>query len=428
MNLREMRERRANCIEQARALLDRAEQEKRDLTDDEKRQYGDWFKEQGELKDKIERDESLTEAERELGRSQGTQAAQQGQPGAPEQPRRAGRERYEWRGLDIERATPEVRAARSRWLAFGPAELRSEELRALQADLDVQGGFLRPDQDFNAQLIMMVDNLAFVRQLATTITLTTADSLGTPSLDTDMSAPTWTSELSIGTADSSMALGKRELRPHPLAKSILVSNKLLRATANGAAMNAETLVRDRLAYQFAVTEENAFLNGTGAGQPLGVFVASASGINTDRDISAGNTTTAVGADNIRRNKYNLKVQYRNRPSLRWIINRTVVRDISLLKDGEGQYLWRPGLTGTDPDTIDGVRVLESEYAPNTMTTGLYVGIIGDFSFYWIADALTISIQRLVELYAGTNQTGFIGRLESDGMPVLSEAFSRMALA
>jgi len=35
------------------------------------------------------------------------------------------------------------------------------------------------------------------------------------------------------------------------------------------------------------------------------------------------------------------------------------------------------------------------------------------------------IQRLVELYAETNEIGFIGRLETDGMPVLEEPFVRM---
>jgi len=38
------------------------------------------------------------------------------------------------------------------------------------------------------------------------------------------------------------------------------------------------------------------------------------------------------------------------------------------------------------------------------------------------------MQRLVELYAATNQVGFVGRLESDGMPVLAEAFVRVKLA
>ncbi len=67
----------------------------------------------------------------------------------------------------------------------------------------------------------------------------------------------------------------------------------------------------------------------------------------------------------------------------------------------------------------------SEYVPNTFTTGQYVGLLGDMSFYWIADAIELQIQRLVELYAEQNQTGFIGRLESDAMPVLEEAFSRI---
>jgi len=70
----------------------------------------------------------------------------------------------------------------------------------------------------------------------------------------------------------------------------------------------------------------------------------------------------------------------------------------------------------------------SEFAPNTFTTGLYVGILGDFSNYWIADSLAMELQRLVELYAETNQVGLIGRLESDGMPVLEEAFVRVKLA
>ena len=70
----------------------------------------------------------------------------------------------------------------------------------------------------------------------------------------------------------------------------------------------------------------------------------------------------------------------------------------------------------------------SEWAPNTFTTGEYVGLLGDFSHYWIADALSMQIQRLNELYAETNQVGFIGRLETDGAPVLEEAFVRVKLA
>ena len=67
-------------------------------------------------------------------------------------------------------------------------------------------------------------------------------------------------------------------------------------------------------------------------------------------------------------------------------------------------------------------------SPNTFTTRQFVGILADFSQIWIADALSMQVQRLNELYAETNQVGFIGRLETDGAPVLEEAFVRVKLA
>ncbi len=38
------------------------------------------------------------------------------------------------------------------------------------------------------------------------------------------------------------------------------------------------------------------------------------------------------------------------------------------------------------------------------------------------------LQVLVELYAATNQNGYIARAEVDGMPVLEEAFARLKMA
>ncbi|MGH8428863.1 MAG: phage major capsid protein, partial [Solimonas sp.] len=261
-----------------------------------------------------------------------------------------------------------------------------------------------------------------IRGLARKFSVTSAESLGVPSLDTDISDADWTTELAIGGEDSSMAFGKRELHPHPLGKLVKVSNKLLRV----AALSPESLVRDRLAYKFGVTEEKAFMTGDGAGKPLGVFTASAQGISTARDVSTGNTATSIGADGLIEAQHTLKPQYW--ASARWIFHRDAVKQIRKLKYGQGQYLWQPGLRGGVPNEILGMPYIMSEYAPNTFTTGLYVGIIGDFSQYWIADALTLQVQRLVELYAATNQTGFIGRLETDGMPALEEAFVRVKLA
>jgi HK97 family phage major capsid protein len=98
-----------------------------------------------------------------------------------------------------------------------------------------------------------------------------------------------------------------------------------------------------------------------------------------------------------------------------------------LKDGNSQYLWSPGLSG-QPGTILDRPYVMSEYVPDTYTTGLYVAAVGDFSYYWIVDSLDMEIQRLDELFALKNQVGMVVRKETDGMPVLSEAFARLKLA
>jgi HK97 family phage major capsid protein len=249
-----------------------------------------------------------------------------------------------------------------------------------------------------------------------------AQDLGVPTLENNPADSDWTSELATGSEDTTMSFGKRQFQPHPLAKSIKISNKLLRASA----LPIEELIRDRFSYKFGITQEKGFLTGNGSQQPLGLFTASAQGIPTTQDYSTGNTTTALQPDALVGALYKLKAPYRK--NAQWLFHRDGVAQIMKMKDGDGQYLWRAGLQPGQPDMLLGRPIMESEYVPNTFTTGLYVGMLADFSFYWIADALDMTIQRLDELYAATNQVGFIMRVETDGMPVLAEPFIRIALA
>ena len=144
-----------------------------------------------------------------------------------------------------------------------------------------------------------------------------------------------------------------------------------------------------------------------------------------RNVTTGNTSTTIKADGLIEALYNLKSQYISNAT--WIFHRDAVKNIRKLKDGEGNYIWQSGLADNKPATILGRPYFMSEYAPNSFTASQRVGIVGDFRFYAIATALQMQIQVLNELYAATNQTGFIGRLEVDGMPTLAEAFSVVTL-
>jgi len=406
-NLKDLREKRGIAIAAARAVSDKAAAEKRGMTAEEQSIYDNAWAEQEALGKTIQAQERQIELDKELATQQDAEAR--------------ARETTQGGSDGDQRAQKHLAAFRKYLTGRIGTEAYQNEVRSLQNDSDAAGGYLTLPLQLQNDIIVPLKDLVFVRAGATVIPVTSADALGCPTLSADPADADWTNELSTGSEDSTMAFGRRDLKPHPTAKRIKISGKLLRV----AALNPESLVMDRFTYKFAVTEEKAFLTGSGANQPLGLFTASAAGIDTSRDVSCA-LTTAIGADDLISTKYSVKAQYR--PGSGWIFNRTGVKQVAKLKDGEGQYLWQAGLQAGSPDRILGDPVKESEYAPSTFTTGKYVGLYGNLKYYYIADALTMTVQRLNELYAESAQIGFIMRKETDGMPVLAEAFARMKLA
>lgn len=251
MSLNEMKRKRAALVAEARKILDRAEEEKRDLSAEEKDSYDKFFADIRSLGEAIKREEELREAERAM---------------AEEERNKEG---------ETQKETRKAVAFRN-FIINGD----SGEYRALANDTGTAGGYLHAPEEFIAKLLKGLDNRVFVRNNATILPVQTSDSLGAPTLDADMSDPTWTTEIANVDEDLSMDFGKRNLTPQQLSKLVKVSMKLLRT----AAISPETIVADRLAYRFAITQENAYLNGDGAGKPLGIFSASANGIPVSRDL------------------------------------------------------------------------------------------------------------------------------------------------
>lgn len=398
MSAIELRQERKRLAEQAQALLDKAASEKRGMSALETEQFEKLHADIGAFKVRIDAEER--------------QAAVRAELATPIQ------EISNRPHVADHRADSYAKELRGMFAEYGSS--RKIELRALSADSATEGGYTHAPK-FVAELIKAVDDMSTVRMLARKFPLADAASMGVPSLDADPADADWTTEIASVSADSTMAFGKRELKPHPLSKLVKVSRKLLRLSA----LPVENLVRDRLAYKFAITENKKFLSGSGAGQPLGIMTASNDGIPTSRDVSTDNTTTAITADGLINCFYSLKGTYQANAT--WIFHRDAMKMIRKLKDGQNNYLWQPGLASGQPDTLLGRPFLLDENMSNTFTSGLYVGIVGDFNYYWIADAISMELQRVDELYAETNQVGFIARMDVDGQPVLGEAFARVKL-
>ncbi len=413
--LKGMRLRRGQIVHEQRAILEAAKDGVLEKGSEAETRFDAFSAEDDNLKDAIAAEERVAGNEDYLRQPQGD-------PARPE-PRNDGDP--DARRIDPT-ATPEYLANYRRYLRTGDNRgLLTHEQRAtadgLQADADTAGGFTILPQQVASTFITAKDDLLAIRRLAHVERVSSAASLGAVSLDADPEDGDWTQELTTVDFDTQMEFGKRELRPHELTKGIKVSRKLM----SRSTQPIESLVNQRLTYKFGVTEEKAFMTGNGVNKPLGIFTASADGINTDRDVTAASTTTFTG-DELINVQTNLKGQYQTTGT--WLLHRLGLRIVRKLKTGEGQYVWAPGLQGGQPDLILGRPYIQTEYGPSTFLTATYAVAFGDLSYYWIADAEDISIQRLVELYAATNQIGFIARAATDGMPVLAEAFSRLILA
>jgi HK97 family phage major capsid protein len=302
---------------------------------------------------------------------------------------------------------------------------------ALQSDDAEQAGYLLASEQFASELLKEVDDLVFVRRYARIHTVLQATTLGIRARTARAATFNWSSELQVSAEDTSLKYGKRVLEPHHLTGQIKISRDLLRRSV----VPVEAEVRGELARDAGEAMEDAYLTGNGVQRPLGVFTASTDGISTSRDVNTGSATGFTG-DGLLSAKYALKGQYRRgqRGPVRWLFHRDAISLIAKLKDAtNGQYLFRVGMgrqqDNTAPeDELLGFPVDESERVPNTFTNGLYSGMLCNWRYYEIADALEMDMQVLFELYAQTNQVGYIGRIKTDGMPTLEEAFVRLKCA
>jgi len=432
---KKLREERADLIQKAQAYLAEHEDEQGLLSAEDQQVVADMLAKADDLNQQAKVREDLQAAFDGLSRpadgssSESRGAGAFGHDGAREGfilvrhgHDRAGKPNYVQIPISA-RGQANYRDTFSRYLAG--AGLAASEYAALQSDNAEQAGYLVASEQFATEVLKTVDDNVWIRQFAKVHTVREARSLGIRARTAKASTFTWSAELGAPTGDSALKYGKRSLEPHYLSGEITVSRDLLRMSV--VPIDAE--VRGELGRDAGEVQEQAFMLGTGAQQPLGLFVASTNGISTSRDASTGSATNITAAALIAA-KYKLKEQYRRggvRQGAQWLFHRDGISKIAVLTDTAVGFLMRPGrgLQDDDPDTLLGMPLRESEFVPNTFTSGLYVGMLGNFRYYEIADALDLEILVLTEVQARNNQIVYVCRLKTDGMPTLEEAFVRL---
>jgi HK97 family phage major capsid protein len=104
-----------------------------------------------------------------------------------------------------------------------------------------------------------------------------------------------------------------------------------------------------------------------------------------------------------------------------------VQKVRKLKDGQGNYLWQPGLNGETSGMLLGKEIVTNN-SMATVATGNSTVLFGDFSYFWIGQWPGLSMQRLNELYAANGQIGWRAFNRFDSHVMLSAAFTKLTQA
>ena len=218
VDTRQMREDRHKLLVDGRAILDKADEEKRDLSAEERAQYDKLWAEMETVRERIEDAERRNDLER---------AEQEDRNRAKEAEERAGAEKRdtETRVLDDfgeelseEQRTRQTKVYHHGFLKrlVGRGSLSEEEQRAQLAGKGEKGGYLYASQVFIDELIRDVTKKTIVRKVAKKTFRINADSIGAPTITSELNDAEWTSELGKPSRGK-IVFGKRAITAHPLA-------------------------------------------------------------------------------------------------------------------------------------------------------------------------------------------------------------------
>jgi HK97 family phage major capsid protein len=280
------------------------------------------------------------------------------------------------------------------------------EMKSLSLSPDTLGGYLAPTE-YVREIIKGVIEVTPFRAVART-RQTTQKAIQLPKRTGTFSAQ-WVQEQGTRSETTGLTYGMDEIPTHEMYALVDITNQML----EDAAFNMEAEVRAEATEQFAKAEGAAFLSGSGVGRPFG-FLNNASIATVNSGAAA-----ALTADGLLSVYYGIKTDYAR--AAVWMMNRSTIGQIRRLKDGDGEYLWAPGLAGGVPNTINGAPYVEAADMPDVGASAKPVAF-GDFRRgYVIVDRIAMEMLRDPYTQATSGAVRMIFRRRVGGQVVLPEA-------
>lgn len=283
------------------------------------------------------------------------------------------------------------------------------------------GGALVPEE-FRATLLALELETALVRPRATVIPMTSA-SVRIPSIKDTTHASTvsggvgasWLGEASSLATATQPTFSQVLLTARKLTGFTIAGNELLADSA----VSLEALIMTLFAAALAYFEDDAFISGIGAGQPLGI-------LNADAMVSVTKETGQVAASI---NYQNIVKQYSR--MLPQSLNRAVfycgpdafpeLAQMSLNVGTGGSAVFVQNMVGGPPTSIFGRPLIVTEKAQALGTAGDLV--FADMGYYLIGDRQQLMMAASQHYAFATDQMAWRFTQRVDGRPWIQSALT-----
>jgi HK97 family phage major capsid protein len=364
--LKAQTEARARAWEAAKALLDNAAAEKRDLTAEEQVQFDRINADIDERAAAIENIRKIEERE--------AKAAELS------------------RGLEI--ASPKSDTDLLRAIARGEVRGHNFEARTLTPNSNLV------PTDFFSQVWMKAREIGPMLRVSNVLNTTSGEDIVFPTLTNYSSAALVAAGGTIAPSDptfSSVTIGSYKYSfLVPVAEELLVDS--------GVSLEAELAKAGGNSIGFIVN--SALTTGSGNGQPNGAVTAASAGVTG---------TAAAGiptGDDIISLYYSLDGAVRSASNFAFMASPTTISSIRKIKDTTGQYIFQPSLAAGTPDTLIGRPLVENPaMASGTSAKSI---LAGDWDAYRVRVAGGLQVAQSADFQFNLGVVNYRFQIRVDG--------------
>jgi HK97 family phage major capsid protein len=267
------------------------------------------------------------------------------------------------------------------------------ELKAMAGTTEAAGGYAVPEE-LDSEIARLLTSISPIRAIANVVRVGSA---GYRKLVTAGGTPSgWVSE----TAARPETATPTFIEVAPPFGELYANPAASQAMLDDSAFDVEAWLANEIATEFARAEGSAFVNGNGVNRPKG-FLAAPSAMQGDGARPFGTLqyvpTGVVGgfgpdpADRLIDLVQALRPPYRQGAS--FVMNSATASAIRKLKTADGAFLWQPGLSSGQPDTLLGYPVVEAEDMPDVAADSVPIAFGNFRAGYLIAERTETQILR-----------------------------------